>query len=53
MTTQPVGIIDLKRLLLTLNDIRVMLSNIYTKEYVLESLRVDKKISARNTLGVD
>jgi hypothetical protein len=53
VTTQPVGIIDLKRLLLTLNDIRVMLSNIYTKEYVLESLRVDKKISARNTLGVD
>lgn len=30
-----------------------MLSNIYTKEYVLESLRNDKKISARNTLGVD
>lgn len=52
-SVQPIGVIDQKRLLLTLNDIRIMLSNIYTKEYVLESLRVDKKISSRNTLGVD
>lgn len=50
---QPVSVVDCKRLLLTLNDIRVLLSNIYTKEYVLESLRADKHISTRNTLGVD
>ena len=50
---QPLTVIDTKRLLLTLNDIRVMLANIYTKEYVLESLRVDKQISSKNTLGVD
>ena len=40
-------------MLLVLNDIRVLLSNIYTKEYVLESLRADKHISTRNTLGID
>jgi len=44
---------DSKRMLLVLNDIRVLLSNIYTKEYVLESLRADKHISTRNTLGID
>jgi hypothetical protein len=44
---------ECKRILLTLNDIRVLMSNSYTREYVLESLRVDKHISTRNTLGVD
>jgi len=29
------------------------MSNIYTKEYVLESLRADKHISTRNTLGIE
>lgn len=52
-TAQPVNGIDHKRLLLTLNDIRVLLSNSYTKEYVLESLRADKHISTKNSLGVD
>ena len=49
----PVTTTDNKRLLLTLNDIRVLLSNSYTKEYVLESLRVDKHISTKNSLGVN
>jgi hypothetical protein len=48
-----VNAVDCKKMLLTLNDIRVLLSNIYTKEYVLESLRADKHISTRNSLGVD
>ena len=30
---------QIKRLVNTLNDIRVLLNNIYTREYVLESLR--------------
>ena len=44
---------EFKRLLLTLNDIRILLSNVYTKEYVLESLRADKLITVKNSLGVD
>jgi hypothetical protein len=36
-----------------MNDIRVLLNNVYTKEYVLESLRQDKKITSQNNLGID
>jgi hypothetical protein len=34
----------LKRLLHTLNDVRVLLNSVYSREYVLESLRHDDKI---------
>jgi hypothetical protein len=44
---------EFKRLLLTLNDIRILLTNVYTKEYVLESLRADKLITVKNSLGAD
>ena len=36
---------DLKKILHTLNDIRVLMNNIYTREHVLESLRQDCKLS--------
>ena len=32
---------DLKKILHILNDIRVIMNNIYTREHVLESLRQD------------
>jgi len=44
---------DLKKLLHQLNDIRVLLSDVYTREYVLESLRQDHLISTKDKLGGD
>jgi hypothetical protein len=38
---------------LLLNDIRVLMNNIYTREHVLESLRQDNKISTQDSLGID
>ena len=36
-----------------LNDIRVLMSDCFTKEYILESLKQDKKIQTKDTLGTD
>ena len=36
-----------------MNDIRVLLNNVFTKEYILESLQQDKKIQTKDTLGTD
>ena len=36
-----------------MNDIRVLLNSVYTREYVLESLRQDQKISTTDSLGAD
>jgi hypothetical protein len=44
---------DLKKILLILNDIRVLMNNIYTREHVLESLRQDSTLSTHDSLGVD
>jgi len=50
---EDVGIEDLKKVLLILNDIRVLMNNIYTREHVLESLRQDSQLSTKDSLGVD
>ena len=44
---------ELRKLVHTMNDIRVLLSSVYTREYVLESLRQDQKISTKDSLGAD
>ena len=36
-----------------MNDIKVLMSNVFTKEYILESLKQDKKIQTKDTLGTD
>ena len=36
-----------------MNDIRVLLNSVYTREYVLESLRQDQQISTKDSLGAD
>ena len=36
---------QLKRLLHTLNDIRILLNSPYTREYILETLKSDKSSS--------
>lgn len=53
MLGEDVGIEDLKKVLLILNDIRVLMNNIYTREHVLESLRQDNQLSTKDSLGVD
>ena len=44
---------DLRRMMHAMNDIRVLLNNVFTKEYILESLQQDKKIQTKDTLGTD
>jgi len=44
---------DLKKIMLLLNDIRVLMNNIYTREHVLESLRQDSTLSTHDSLGID
>ena len=36
-----------------MSDIKILLNNAFTKEYILESLQQDKKIQTKDTLGID
>lgn len=38
-TEEIIYIDDLRRMLHSMNDIRVLLNNVFTKEYILESLQ--------------
>ena len=43
----------MRKVIHALSDIKILLTNVFSREYIFESLQQDKKIQTKDTLGAD